>query len=133
MMRLTLTLTLREILAPPAGELQVLDLGLQDTAGEVHAAAPAPDGVLRFVAEVDVVDKNGRRDFRGALVHGRPGERFLYLSWKRRVPEPTPWAMRVKIPLAGLAALGTTADAALTADITGRRPHDTRPIDWRAA
>ncbi len=133
MTRMTLTLTLQAIPPPPAGELQPLDIGLQDGAEDVHAGTPAPKGVLRFVAEVDVVDKNGRRDFRGALVHGRPGERFIYLSWKRRVPHPTPWAMRVKIPLVGLTAHATAVDVALTADITGRRPHDTRPIDWRVA
>ncbi len=35
-----------------------------------------------FDIEVDVVaDSNGDPDFRGPYVHGRRGERFVYLSW----------------------------------------------------
>ena len=31
--------------------------------------------------EIDVVDRDGEPDFRGPAVQGRPGERFVYLTW----------------------------------------------------
>ena len=34
-----------------------------------------------WTIDVDVVDRDGGRDFRGPAVHGRRGERFLYLTW----------------------------------------------------
>jgi hypothetical protein len=41
------------------------------------------DGV-RFVAPVGVREgRGGGPDFRGPLVHGKPGERFLYVCWLR--------------------------------------------------
>jgi hypothetical protein len=36
---------------------------------------------INRVDGVDGVDRVDRVDFRGACVHGRPGERFVYLSW----------------------------------------------------
>jgi hypothetical protein len=36
----------------------------------------------------------------GAFAHGFPGERFLYLSWKRQ--DSDPWAWRIKVPLNGI-------------------------------
>jgi hypothetical protein len=35
----------------------------------------------RWDLEIDVVERDGGRDFRGRAVHGRPGERFIYLTW----------------------------------------------------
>ena len=35
----------------------------------------------RWDLDVDVVDRDGALDFRGPAVHGRPGDRFLYLTW----------------------------------------------------
>jgi hypothetical protein len=36
----------------------------------------------RFELVLDVVERpGGGRDFRGPYVHGKPGERFLYLTW----------------------------------------------------
>ena len=34
-----------------------------------------------FTAEITVVDRNGTPDFRGPCVQGRPGDRFVYLTW----------------------------------------------------
>ena len=34
-----------------------------------------------FTADVTVVDRNGTPDFRGPCVQGRPGDRFVYLTW----------------------------------------------------
>lgn len=42
---------------------------------------PADTSPTCFTAEVTVVDRNGEPDFRGPVVQGRPGERFVYLTW----------------------------------------------------
>jgi hypothetical protein len=42
-------------------------------------------------------------DWRGPLVHGRPGERFLYVNSGQSAGQPgSPWKRRAKVPLAGL-------------------------------
>ena len=49
-----------------------------DPAGPVPADAPE----VRWELEVDVVDgADGGHDFRGPVVHGKRGERFIYLTW----------------------------------------------------
>ncbi len=35
----------------------------------------------RWDVEIDVVERNGALDFRGPAVQGKPGERFVYLTW----------------------------------------------------
>jgi hypothetical protein len=34
-----------------------------------------------WTVDVDVVDRDGARDFRGPAVQGKRGDRFLYLTW----------------------------------------------------
>jgi len=58
-----------------------LSLGLQSGRDDIVHGTALEHG-MRF--EVSVSVKQGRAgdpDFTGPLVHGRPGERFLYLSW----------------------------------------------------
>jgi hypothetical protein len=57
-----------------------------------------------FDIEVDVVaDGDGRPDFRGPFVHGRRGERFVYLSWGEVDSEGTfTMFRRLKLHLAPL-------------------------------
>ena len=43
----------------------------------VPADAEAP----RWQLEIELVEKDGRLDFRGPAVQGRRGERFAYLTW----------------------------------------------------
>ena len=37
--------------------------------------------------EVDVVGSGGRLDFRGPAVHGKRGDRFIYLTWGNVGPD----------------------------------------------
>jgi len=37
--------------------------------------------------DVDVVRNNGFLDFRGPAVHGKPGDRFIYLTWGNVLPD----------------------------------------------
>ena len=42
-------------------------------------AADAPHA--RWAVDVEVVERDGDRDFGGPAVQGRRGERFIYLTW----------------------------------------------------
>ena len=58
-----------------------LSLGLQSGRNDI-VRGTALEGGTRFEVSVGVKQgRGGDPDFSGPLVHGRPGERFLYLSW----------------------------------------------------
>ena len=126
--------------APPgAAGGERLRFGLQDSAGEVHAGAPQPDGTLHFDCALAVKPgaAAGAPVFSGRFAHGPPAARFLYLSWKREGEHDAPWAWRIKIPLAGIGwaeirAAGQ-AGGRLEANVVGRRPHAAEAIAWRLA
>lgn len=42
---------------------------------------PGNASEARWDISVDVIESKGTIDFRGSAVNGRPGERFLYLTW----------------------------------------------------
>jgi Family of unknown function (DUF5990) len=65
---------------------------------EVVDARPADGGVVRWVVEVRRVEGP---DLRGPYVHGRPGARFLYLSWQQDAGRDGPGGMfrRAKLML----------------------------------
>lgn len=50
----------------------------QETVAHVERADAAE---ARWEINVEVVDRGGSFDFRGPDVHGKPGERFVYLTW----------------------------------------------------
>ncbi len=89
---LRLALTCAE---PPAANEPEATFGLQDARKNLLAGEPQPDGALRFACELSVRrhPKMGAPDFTGPYVHGKLGERFLYLSlldlrtgaWTRRM------------------------------------------------
>jgi hypothetical protein len=69
-----------------------------------------------FDIDVDIVsDSDGEPDFRGPYVHGRRGERFIYLNWGE-VHDEAPFTMfrRLKLHLAPLIEL-TDAETVLGA------------------
>lgn len=124
---------LRELPPLPRGEGPT-DVGLQDKAGALVTAEPIRGGGLAAETQILLVPRADAVDFCGPFVHGRPGERFLYLNWKRRTAEASPWLQRVKIPLAGIrpaiAQAAASGAGVLEANVTGRRPHDTAPVVW---
>ena len=63
---------------------------------------------------IEVVTREGEIDFRGAAVHGRRGDRFVYLIWGD-VGQDGSFAMfrRAKLMLADLALLAATADTVI--------------------
>jgi Family of unknown function (DUF5990) len=88
---------------PPPAEDQgaAREFGMQDRDETLAPGAPMPDGALRFTCALML--RGGRDappDFGGAWVHGKRGERFLYLGYR---PGPgAAWIRRWKIPLAGI-------------------------------
>jgi hypothetical protein len=134
---ITLRLSCKTIPAtPPTNEL--LDVGIQDKAQTVHAQRTAKDGTIYFecIVEARINDPIKGIDFRGPFVHGTPQSRFLYVSWKRRIPSAAPWYWRIKVPLAGISMKEVTSlknSEALIADITGRGPHATDSINWKTS
>ena len=72
---------------------------------EVVGLVPGDMGEAHFDLEIDVeAGAEGAIDFRGPYVHGRGGERFLYLSWGEVDAEGTfTMFRRVKLHLRPLA------------------------------
>jgi hypothetical protein len=46
-----------------------------------EGVVPGDASAAEWTTEIHVIGEQDRRDFRGPAVHGRRGERFLYLSW----------------------------------------------------
>ena len=115
----------------PPEEGKVL-VGMQTKKNELVEAVKR-EKLSVFSADVQIVVKEEATDFRGPCVHGSKGKRFLYLSWKRPEPKEPKWVQRVKIPLEGLIPLLEQFDEQVVfeADITGRKPHETTPIEWQ--
>lgn len=70
-------------------------VGLQDRSAELAAPTSSEDNRVRFEVPATAVGFIPPHDLRGPYVHGRPGARFLYLSFTDG--EAAPWARRVKI------------------------------------
>ena len=64
---------------------------------------PAGQNALSFVTEITVKSaEDGRQDFSGEAVHGKRGERFLYLSWSGEKSGRREMFRRAKIHLRDL-------------------------------
>lgn len=98
--------------APPDPDQHGAIFGLQDNSTashwDLHAGTRKSNGDFVFGCEVRVRPnaRNTRPNFLGNFVHGKPDERFLYLSWRPRdwrpgQPEPPSscWQRRMKIHL----------------------------------
>lgn len=66
-----------EVVGRDCPVLHGVTVGIQRRS-EVLDERPADGGRPRWVIDIEVRDG----DFRGPYVHGRPGARFLYLSWQ---------------------------------------------------
>lgn len=125
---------------PPFASHHTVSFGLQ-VGRDVVEPVPAIS-TTTFDATFDVVhDAGAPPDFRGHHVHGRKGDRFLYLSWG--VPDGTePFVMfaRAKIELAGIPTdvlddvieHGGVLVAELRATNQRGQPAtgSVRPVDW---
>lgn len=88
-----------------------IHVGLQ-VRSEPVGLVPADAAAAEWVAEIRVVDG----DFRGPAVHGKRGERFVYLTWGTVDGDLFTMFRRAKLLLADLPAEAdeVTVDVALT-------------------
>jgi Family of unknown function (DUF5990) len=76
----------RAFCRPDGSTMENVHVGVQvrrDPEQLVRADEPAPVWSL----EVDVVRKDEDLDFRGPAVHGKRGDRFIYLTWGNVAPD----------------------------------------------
>ena len=81
---------------------------------ELHPADT--DEVAWAFDVVDVRGRDGRADVRGPVVHGRPGARFVYLSWRGTAGDVPQMFRRAKLML-DPALLDRAAGHTLVADV----------------
>jgi len=94
----TMTTVRVEAIDPPFGPDDGMRVGLQ-AARDVDHHVPAT-GTSVFHTEIEIVADEVSSDFRGRHVHGRKGDRFLYLSWGAPdALEPFVMLARAKIKL----------------------------------
>ena len=62
------------------GDRANVHVGLQ-VGTQPHGLVPGDAAHAQWRTEIDLVARPDRPDFRGPAVHGRVGERFLYLTW----------------------------------------------------
>jgi hypothetical protein len=86
-------------LQPGPEVAEPVDFGMQGKKSEVHPGNRAKGGLLHFEFDIAVKAASAAPVFSGPFVHGPPGGRFLYLSWKKHGQHEHPWAWRIKIPL----------------------------------
>ncbi|HMN27445.1 MAG TPA: DUF5990 family protein [Caldilineaceae bacterium] len=116
---------------PPAEHAgEAAHFGLQDKKQQIHEGSRQADGSLLFSFAISLhLPTADSLDFGGPFVHGKAGDRFLYLSWQR--PSGT-FIKRIKIPLtlittAQIDAISTQGGG-LTATVDGRGAARTKPL-----
>ena len=81
------------------GQYTDVHVGIQ-LGREPARLVPADAAAVRWELEIDVVDRDGEPDFRGPAVHGRRGERFVYLTWGEGAENDFTMFRRAKLMLA---------------------------------
>jgi hypothetical protein len=95
---ITIHLRLEPIPTIAAGQLQ---FGVQQgkTVIDVQDLHPEMTRLMATLAATAVPQPDHTFDWKGPFVHGRPGERFLYLNWGRQQSIGWNGIRRAKIPL----------------------------------
>src|SRR4051794_20563612 len=76
-------------------------VGLQ-VGSRPEGLVPGDADSAEWAAEIRVIDVDDHRDFRGPAVHGKRGERFLYLTWGEVDGSEFAMFRRAKLMLADL-------------------------------
>jgi hypothetical protein len=143
---ITLTIELSPLPNVWCTDPAALSVGLQSGKSDIVRGERTADRV-RWTIEVPVrASKAGALDFGGPLVHGKPGERFLYVSWGTTEKTDHDMFRRLKLYLgpltrAGWSQSGITwnmlrSGTPLQIIITGRAPDGTphcgtAPAYWK--
>jgi hypothetical protein len=124
-----------EVIGRDCPVLPGVTVGIQRRS-DVVDEQPADGGGPRWVIDVEV----SGADLRGPYVHGRPGARFLYLSWQ--APDSTRFRRaKLMFDAVPIDVLQAARDATLRADVSLAMPDGSpicaavRPptITWSAA
>jgi hypothetical protein len=101
---LTITIVGRKLPGRVCGPHHAVRVGLQ--VGKQHeGVVDAGAARATWIAEAAAHDVDGGIDVRGPAVHGRRGERFLYLVWLETPPgKPETMFRRAKLQLDGVPA-----------------------------
>lgn len=98
---------------------------------------PGDAARAEWVTRVELLEREGHTDFRGPAVQGRPGERFLYLTWGEVNGDSFAMFRRAKLmlddmPLGALAPKRAVAVVRLTDEQGAPRCARLRPpaITW---
>jgi hypothetical protein len=83
--------------------------GIQDKGR--HLTPPVLDANGDTIFEITATTSDA--GLTGPFVHGKPGERFLYLGWRPANGPPDAWIRRWKISLKSLPAEAETAEIAI--------------------
>jgi hypothetical protein len=104
--------------------------GVQDRAGGL--APPVARSSESAIFEITLRAGGSDDPLRGPFVHGRPGSRFLYLSFADR--GGTGWARRIKIPLDSVTGhmIAQADDGGLETEVDGRQSASVKTT-WRPA
>ncbi|WP_397417608.1 DUF5990 family protein [Phenylobacterium sp.] len=111
--------------------------GLQTTKQEIVPGRLTADGGLAFDFELSVRPgpDETRPVFSGPAASGSVADRFVYLSWKAANREG--YVNRIKASLRLITweqvRQAQSGGRMLQASLVGRRPHDTRPVEWTVA
>jgi hypothetical protein len=76
----------RSFCRPDGSVMDNVHVGVQ-VAREPSLLIRADASEMRWEVEVVVVSRNGSLDFRGPSVHGKRGDRFIYLTWGHVGPD----------------------------------------------
>jgi len=102
------------------GGHQNVHVGIQ-VGSQPHDLVPGDAASAHWNTEVEVVRRADTLDFRGAAVHGRPGERFLYLTWGELDRDRFDMFRRAKLMLADSGADEATEHATAEVELTDDR------------
>lgn len=96
-------------------------VGIQ-VGSEPHELVPGDAASADWTVDIEPIERAGGVDFRGAAVHGRRGERFLYLTWGEVTSDGSfEMFRRAKLMLADLEPLidgDSTRRVVATVDLT---------------
>lgn len=88
--------------APPAGVL----FGIQQGKGLIYQITQkqlSNGGIMVFTCTITALLKEGNTDFKGDVVQGKRGERFIYIAIGTMAGQlNAAWSRRLKIPLTGI-------------------------------
>lgn len=122
--------------APPSPVGGAWIFGLQDTKGGIASGRRCEDDmwVFDFELKVSAAADTEAPVFGGPWASGPRDDRFVYLSWKRRIGDG--YINRVKVRLAdidwALVRAAQESGRVLETDLTGRKPGGGKvPVTWR--